>query len=492
MRNCHIIQHGTDGLGHQLHGLLSLIILNGCVKNNKKYIFYTNGYLGKKFDVAHLSGKEKNEAIEYLKYSASKIKCDKENIKKIIHVHEIYKIPSKHEESILYSLDNAYYFDRVGLDKKGESMRLKNLNNYKDIFINEKLPLPQPGNNIIVHVRLGDSVNREKNTESRKTLAVLLKKLKVDYPKHNIHVHSDGRPKFITTSYIFHGKDTNILKVISDMIHGDILVCGVSGLSYFCAFLNKGSLILTPDNVKHSLPNHSFSYSDYINKNNIIKVGTNYGGKYITNIMNLNEDSICYCVGCGEDISFDLYLSHKYNSNLYLIDPTQRSKVHYDEIKKYYNSEMSNKNFSGDIQKDYEENISKLNPNFDKIKYLDVGLWNTRDKCKFYKPKDKKYVSMSLIEGYKSDEYEEIVVNTIKNIMVEKSHTRIDLLKLSVEGAEIEIINDMLDNRIYPKYLLIEFDQKLKIEEKMKLIERLNQIYIMVKEEKTFILQEET
>ena len=36
--------------------------------------------------------------------------------------------------------------------------------------------------------------------------------------------------------------------------------------------------------------------------------------------------------------------------------------------------------------------------------------------------------------------------------------TNIDLLKLDIEGAENIVLNQMLDDKIYPKYLCIEFD----------------------------------
>jgi hypothetical protein len=36
------------------------------------------------------------------------------------------------------------------------------------------------------------------------------------------------------------------------------------------------------------------------------KLGTNYGGWFIPKDCNLNENSIIYSVGVGEDISFDI------------------------------------------------------------------------------------------------------------------------------------------------------------------------------------------
>jgi len=62
------------------------------------------------------------------------------------------------------------------------------------------------------------------------------------------------------------------------------------------------------------------------------KLGTEYGGWIIPNYINLNENSIIYSAGVGEDISFDLLLSDKYKSNIYLIDLTQKAKKHYFEV----------------------------------------------------------------------------------------------------------------------------------------------------------------
>jgi hypothetical protein len=61
--------------------------------------------------------------------------------------------------------------------------------------------------------------------------------------------------------------------------------------------------------------------------------------------------------------------------------------------------------------------------------------------------------------------------------MEEYKHKKIDLLKLDIEGSEIDVVNQMLDDNIYPKYLCIEFDLYLKNKDKegltKELVERL-------------------
>ena len=61
-----------------------------------------------------------------------------------------------------------------------------------------------------------------------------------------------------------------------------------------------------------------------------------------------------------------------------------------------------------------------------------------------------------------SDKYDEVEVDTLKNMMKENNHSKIDLLKLDIEGSEIEVLNNMLDDKIFPTYLCIEFDLYLK------------------------------
>ena len=70
----------------------------------------------------------------------------------------------------------------------------------------------------------------------------------------------------------------------------------------------------------------------------MIRLGTNYGGWLIPSDNIINENSIIYSAGVGEDISFDIILQSKYNCHIYLIDPTEKAIKHYDECNKYFNN----------------------------------------------------------------------------------------------------------------------------------------------------------
>ena len=105
-------------------------------------------------------------------------------------------------------------------------------------------------------------------------------------------------------------------------------------------------------------------------------------------------------------------------------------------------------------------------------------MYKEKGKLKFYRQTNPQYVSQSLVNNMFGNEYNEVEVDSIKNIMKEYGHKKIDLLKLDIEGSEIDVINQMLDDKIYTRYIYIEFDlfikRKDKEEHTKKLVKRLN------------------
>lgn len=186
----------------------------------------------------------------------------------------------------------------------------------------------------------------------------------------------------------------------------------------------------------------------------IEKLGTSYGGWGVPKECNLNADSIVYCAGVGEDISFDLLLHNKYKSNMILIDPTARAKKYYEKVVAYFN-----KIDKDGLRNTYLDNFD-FNPDFNKFVFIDKALWDSEKELKFYKQTNPAHVSQTLIEHMYSDVYDIVKTTTVKKIMDELGHTHIDMIKMDIEGAEIVVIQDMIANSIFPQYLLVEFDLK--------------------------------
>ncbi len=44
------------------------------------------------------------------------------------------------------------------------------------------------------------------------------------------------------------------------------------------------------------------------------------------------SNSVCYLVGAGEDISFDIALANSINCGVFIFDPTPRAIAHYEKV----------------------------------------------------------------------------------------------------------------------------------------------------------------
>lgn len=191
------------------------------------------------------------------------------------------------------------------------------------------------------------------------------------------------------------------------------------------------------------------------------RFGTNYGGFYYpVNLDGLNKDSVIYCVGAGEDISHDIEIAHKLDSNIYIFDPTPRAINHVNYIKELLdnNAEIINNKRYGGGDPNYLNTILNNKINSNKIHFFDYGLHTKDGIVKFYEPTNKEYVSYSAVKGMKSDNYINVNMKCLQTIMNELQHSNIDLLKIDIEGSECDVLEQMIKENIYPKYLSVDFD----------------------------------
>jgi len=206
------------------------------------------------------------------------------------------------------------------------------------------------------------------------------------------------------------------------------------------------------------------------------RFGTKYGGFYYPeNLDGLNHESIVYCIGAGEDISHDIVLGNKLESKIYIIDPTPRAIEHYELVKNVLDGKSQiiyDKKIGGGEPYEYWKLILENRISTDKIIYKNWGIGVKEGQQKFYLPSNEEYVSCSLVEGMKGTKYINVNIKKLKTIMNIWGHNRIDLLKMDIEGSECDVIEDMLKEEIYPKYLAVEFDNTEKKEETKNLLKK--------------------
>jgi FkbM family methyltransferase len=159
-------------------------------------------------------------------------------------------------------------------------------------------------------------------------------------------------------------------------------------------------------------------------------VGNQYGGFYV-NLEVLTKDSVIYSFGIGEDISFDKGIIRETGSTVYGFDPTPKS-IKWVEKNKV--------------------------PGFE---FMDYGIGVKDGSSKLYLPKNPEHVSGSVVETTNiSKEYVKIKLKTLRTIMKELGHQKIDVLKMDIEGLEYEVLTNILDEEIRINQILVEFHDR--------------------------------
>ncbi|MBX3329770.1 MAG: FkbM family methyltransferase [Nitrospira sp.] len=183
------------------------------------------------------------------------------------------------------------------------------------------------------------------------------------------------------------------------------------------------------------------------------KLGTRYGGWFVPNGL-LSSRSLCYGVGAGEDISFEIELINRYGCEVHCFDPTPRAQRHVDQLhRNTINGLPTSINDSVDL-------YYKIDPgNLARLHFHAIGLWSQDRLMRFYAPADPAHVSHSIVNLQHTTDYFEAHCQTLKTVMQTLGHSDLSLLKLDVEGAEYEILASLLDGDIRPAVLCVEFDE---------------------------------
>ncbi|TDX01733.1 FkbM family methyltransferase [Dinghuibacter silviterrae] len=160
--------------------------------------------------------------------------------------------------------------------------------------------------------------------------------------------------------------------------------------------------------------------------------GNAYGGFFVHPDL-LNDRSVVYSFGIGEDVSFDLTMIEKHGCNVYGFDPTPKS---IEWVKR-----------------------QTLPPQFIFNPY---GINAETGFVQFNLPRNKEYVSGSIEKHKGVDESEPILVpmKSFTDITRELGHQHVDLVKIDIEGTEYEIIDHILSSPVSIGQILIELHER--------------------------------
>jgi len=200
------------------------------------------------------------------------------------------------------------------------------------------------------------------------------------------------------------------------------------------------------------------SLNHIINTLNPKKIGEIPFSHFFKKKRNLNRRFIKKNLKEFNSSNFDNYFNYRLNSKLIPKNPIVYGFGIGDQIKF---EETISKKFKEASIFCYDPTSNKFNINYNgpkNIKLFSYGIWTKDENKKFFL--NKKNGTGSAIEYYGSthnvEEYFQCY--KLKTLMNMNNHNHIDILKMDIEGIAIEVMNDFLDDKIYPNQIAAEFE----------------------------------
>lgn len=181
--------------------------------------------------------------------------------------------------------------------------------------------------------------------------------------------------------------------------------------------------------LRYRLVKYQREHNSFRIRNTIEWLGWRWCGFFVDTKL-LNHESIILSFGVGTDISFDLSLERRGVKHIYLFDPTPVAEKFIRSL--------------------------RLSPGFS---FYPAGLSDKNGKQLFYLPSGTHRVSGSSLnlQHLQSEKNIEVEMKKLSAILQELKLTRIDLLKMDIEGSEFAVIENMMAEKIFPQQLCVEF-----------------------------------
>jgi len=145
-----------------------------------------------------------------------------------------------------------------------------------------------------------------------------------------------------------------------------------------------------------------------------VALGTPYGG-WMAPAALIQPGWICYCIGAGADISFDLELIERFDVRVQSVEPVEH----------YVRAARAAAAAAGE------------EPRFAAYR---AAIATTDGPLRMQRTHNPEGHALSSANLFETHEFEEVPGRTLASLARELGHPRIDLLKLDIEGGEYDVI----------------------------------------------------
>jgi FkbM family methyltransferase len=171
-------------------------------------------------------------------------------------------------------------------------------------------------------------------------------------------------------------------------------------------------------------------------------VGTPYGGWPVP-LELLDRSSTVYSVGAGDDVSFDLGLIERFGCEVHSFDPTEGAARHV---------------------------ASQPEP---RLRFHNVAVWTRTGTLTMYRAANPAHIALSAANLQGTRETVAVPCRSIESVRAELGHERIDLIKLTVDGGEYELLPSLPLRRWGTRVLIVAFHHNRPARAALSLVEAL-------------------
>jgi len=252
-----ICQHGTDGFGHQLEGMLRLISLDIHNKVDYQYLYKSSfTFEHQNFDITKLNQylveslnilyKQKNQNQEQNAFNQIKHR-EQRNFSDIF-----IQDPDYMKTLYLYDGVSSNITEELPPNFETKDEIQTSLSYLRNAFVKNNKFLPEPSyindrtyKYVCCHIRMGDAIGQRILDNVK--IGEVIRFFQNDN-KYQVVIHSDGMiDSFTNENTILHGANTDVLQILSDFIYADILIMNYSSISIAAHLLgNDTQFVICP------------------------------------------------------------------------------------------------------------------------------------------------------------------------------------------------------------------------------------------------------
>jgi FkbM family methyltransferase len=166
----------------------------------------------------------------------------------------------------------------------------------------------------------------------------------------------------------------------------------------------------------------------------LVRLGSHYGGWWVPADVP-SEGTTVISAGVGEDTTFDEELLAR-GCEVWAVDPTPRAQEHVAERQR-----------DGALT--------------ERFHFWPVGLWHRDETLRFYAPADPSHVSHSILNVQHTTTWFEAECWSWARLLEQAGIDSPDVVKLDIEGAEVEVLRALIERPARPRVVCVELDAPL-------------------------------